>query len=83
MDTNANFEERAKTELITLIKALGQDLIDHAEELAGDPCGDLITSLDVSFTINFPMTEVPVWRVNTEYACKNWLKELREVNHGS
>ena len=50
-------------ELIKLVKASGQEVIDRAEDLVGD--GDLITDIDI--WLRFPLSESPTIEVTRSH----------------
>lgn len=55
-----------REELIELVKASGQEVIDRAEDLIGD--GDLITDIDI--WLRFPSTGCPTVEVTRSHASK-------------
>lgn len=56
-----------KNYLVELVKAMGQEVIDRAEEIVGD--GDLIT--DLSLWLRFPQDTYPTLEINREHASHN------------
>lgn len=50
--------------LIELVKVMGQEVINRAEQIVGD--GDLIT--DLSLWIRFPQDGYPTLEINREHA---------------
>lgn len=74
-----------RTELVELVKASGQELIDRAEEIVGDTT--MISDFDIS--IDFGLNEgrldsCPRITVNHEYVARNTIKVLfeKEKNNG-
>lgn len=74
-----------RAELIELVKASGQELIDRADEIVGDTT--LISDFDIS--IDFGLNEgrldaCPRITVNHEYVARNTIKVLfeKEKNNG-
>ena len=74
-----------RAELVELVKASGQELIDRAEEIVGDTT--LISGFDIS--IDFGLNEgrldaCPRITVNHEYVARNAIKVLfkKEKNNG-
>ena len=74
-----------RAELVELVKASGQELIDRAEEIVGDTT--LISGFDIS--IDFGLNEgrldaCPRITVNHEYVARNTIKVLfkKEKNNG-
>ena len=59
-----------KKQLIALVKASGQEVIDRAEDLVGE--GDLL--IDISIWLRFPQDGVPTVEVTREYASENSFK---------
>ena len=65
---NPNFKEQ----MVEIVKALGQEVIDRAEDLVGD--GELLTSsLTIWLRVPIPMTDCPTIEVTREYVSKNAL----------
>ena len=74
-----------RAELVELVKASGQELIDRAEEIVGDTT--MISDFDIS--IDFGLNEgrldtCPKITVNHEYVTRNAIKVLfeKEKNNG-
>lgn len=74
-----------RAELVELVKASGQELIDRAEEIVGD--ATLISDFGIS--IDFGITEgrldtCPRITVNHEYVARNTIKVLfeKDKNNG-
>lgn len=65
-----------REELIKLVKATGQEVIDRAEDLVGD--GDLITDLDI--WLRFPSGECSTVEVTRSHASKRAFDVLVEQN---
>ena len=68
-----------RSELVELVKASGQELIDRAEEIVGDTT--MISNFDIS--IDFGLNEgrldtCPTIAVNHEYVSRNTIKVLSE-----
>ena len=68
-----------RAELVELVKASGQELIDRAEEIVGDTT--MISDFDIS--IDFGLNEgrlgaCPKITVNHEYVARNTIKVLFE-----
>lgn len=63
-----------KEELIELVKASGQEIIDRAEDLVGD--GDLITGFDI--WLRFPSGECSTVEVTRSHASKRAFNVLVE-----
>lgn len=62
---NRNSKER----MIEVVKALGQEVIDRAEDIVGE--GELMTSnLNIWIRVPIPLTEVPTLEVTREYVSK-------------
>ena len=56
--------------LIELVKAMGQEVINRAEQIVGD--GDLIT--DLSLWLRFPQDSFPTMEINREHASHEVIK---------
>lgn len=63
-----------REELIKLVKASGQEVIDRAEDLVGD--GDTITDFDI--WLRFPSTGCPTVEVARSHVSKNAFNVLLE-----
>lgn len=64
--------EEFRKQLVDMVKACGQEVIDRAEDLVGN--GDLISGF--SIYLNFPadgsmLTSCPTININREYISKN------------
>lgn len=58
--------------LIELVKAMGQEVINRAEQIVGD--GDLIT--DLSLWLRFPQDGYPTMEINREHASHEVIKTM-------
>lgn len=58
--------------LIKLVKAMGQEVINRAEQIVGD--GDLIA--DLSLWIRFPQDAVPTLEINREHLSHEVIKVM-------
>lgn len=56
--------------LIELVKAMGQEVINRAEQIVGD--GDLIT--DLSLWLRFPQDGYPTMEINREHISREVIK---------
>ena len=65
--------EKYREQLIKLVKASGQEVIDRAEELVGD--GELLT--DFTIQLLFPQDSVPTIYTTREYISKKAMEVLR------
>ena len=63
-----------KERLIEQVKALGQEVIDRAEDLVGD--GDLIADFDI--WLRFPQDAYPTIEVNRSHASRRYLDILNK-----
>lgn len=63
--------------LIEQVKALGQELIDRAEDLVGT--GDLMSGFDI--WLRFPADMFPTIEVTRSHLSKNYIKLLKGENH--
>ena len=63
-----------KERLIEQVKALGQEVIDRAEDLIGD--GDLIADFDI--WLRFPQDAYPTIEVNRSHASRRYLDILNK-----
>ena len=61
------YSEKYRQKLIALVKAAGQDVIDRAEDLAGN--GDLICDFDI--WLRFPQNGIPTIELTRSYLSKN------------
>lgn len=61
--------------LIELVKAMGQEVINRAEQIVGD--GDLIT--DLSLWLRFPQDSYPTLEITREHASHEVIKIMAEV----
>lgn len=68
--------EKFRKQLIKLVKASGQEIIDRAEDLVGN--GDLIS--DFNIWIRFPMDGHPTIEVSRSYCSKRCFDVLLEDN---
>lgn len=64
----------SREELIKLVKASGQEVIDRAEDLVGD--GDMITDFDI--WLRFPSTGCPTIELTRSHVSKNAFNVLVE-----
>ena len=74
-----------RANLVELVKASGQELIDRAEEIVGDTAliSDFVISID--FGLNEERLDTcPTITVNHEYVARNTIKVLfeKEKNNG-
>lgn len=58
-----------RDELVKIVKALGQEVIDRAEDLIGDGDG-LTNSIDIWLRVPIPIDSIPTIQVMREYASK-------------
>ena len=66
--------EKYREQLIELVKASGQEVIDRAEDLVGD--GELMTEFTIQLL--FPQDGVPTISTTREYVSKNAMEVLIE-----
>ena len=66
--------EKYREQLIKLVKASGQEVIDRAEDLVGD--GELMTEFTIQLL--FPKDEVPTISTTREYVSKKSMEVLIE-----
>lgn len=66
--------EKYREQLIKLVKASGQEVIDRAEDLVGD--GELMTEFTIQLL--FPQDEVPTISTTREYVSKKAMEVLIE-----
>lgn len=67
-----------REKLIELVKAVGQEVIDRAEDLVGE--GDLITDFDI--WLRFPQgefMELPTIEVARSHLSKNTYKVIKDI----
>lgn len=64
--------------LIELVKAMGQEVINRAEQIVGD--GDLIT--DLSLWLRFPPDSYPTIEINREHASHEVIKIMKGRDGG-
>jgi len=64
-----------KAYLVELVKAMGQEVINRAEQIVGD--GDLIT--DLSLWLRFPQDGYPTMEINREHASREAIKIITGV----
>lgn len=62
-----------KPYLVKLVKAMGQEVIDRAEQIVGD--GDLIT--DLSLWLRFPQDSYPTLEINREHLSHETIKVIQ------
>ena len=61
-----------KEQMVDVVKALGQEVIDRAEDLVGD--GEMMSVFDIYLHIPVPLTDVPTIEVAKEYASKRYIE---------
>ena len=66
--------EKYREQLIELVKASGQEVIDRAEDLVGD--GELMTEFTIQLL--FPRDEAPTISTTREYVSKKAMEVLIE-----
>lgn len=66
--------EKYREQLIKLVKASGQEVIDRAEDLVGD--GELMTEFTIQLL--FPRDEAPTISTTREYVSKKAMEVLIE-----
>ena len=65
-----------KERLIEQVKALGQEVIDRAEDLVGD--GDLIADFDIWLRFPHPDSSFPTIEVNRSHVSRRYLDILNK-----
>lgn len=65
-----------KEQLVEIVKSLGQEVIDRAEDLVGE--GDMLTDIDIWLRVPIPMDEIPTVEVTRGYGSKNSIKVLMD-----
>jgi hypothetical protein len=64
-----------REELVKYVKALGQEVIDRAEDLVGDGDG-LTNSIDIWLHVPIPLDSLPTIQVMREHASKECFEIL-------
>lgn len=65
-----------KEQLVEIVKSLGQEVIDRAEDLVGE--GDMLTDIDIWLRVPIPMDEIPTVEVTRSHSSKNSIKALMD-----
>lgn len=66
--------EDFRKELVASVKALGETVVEMAEDLVGS--ADLIT--DFSILLNFPVNEIPEITITRSHGSKQYIKFINE-----
>ena len=65
-----------KERLVEQVKALGQEVVDRAEDLVGD--GDLLTDFDIWLRISADRSFLPTIEVTRSHASRRYLDVLNK-----
>ena len=66
--------EEFRKQLVELVKASGQEVIDRAEDLVGE--GDTLSGFDIWLRFPIPLDSIPTIEVSKSYCSKNAITVL-------
>ena len=70
--------ENYRPYLVKLVKAMGQEIINRADQIVGD--GDLIS--DLSIWLRFPQDSMPTLDINREHLSHEVIKVFHDMDQG-